>query len=183
MSNNVQPGANFRVLHLDAGTWYNLRITAHNSAGFTVGEYEFATLTANGGICKFINPLRVTNESKDTNSKIWIHGGSLEMQIRKSNTTALIKHYVAFAFADASYSTKQCMRLSHEKYFFFLLESVQCPHPIVEVPFGSIDASSSKPVCWKSQGLPCIDETPVESTVPQWTDSHTEWLDTNDLII
>lgn len=50
VSNNVQPGANFRVLHLDASTWYNLRITAHNSAGFTVGEYEFATLTATGGI-------------------------------------------------------------------------------------------------------------------------------------
>lgn len=26
-----------------------LRVTAHNSAGFTVAEYEFATLTVNGG--------------------------------------------------------------------------------------------------------------------------------------
>lgn len=26
-----------------------LRVTAHNNAGFTVAEYEFATLTVNGG--------------------------------------------------------------------------------------------------------------------------------------
>lgn len=38
------------VLDLDPATWYNVRITAHNSAGFTVAEYEFATLTVTGGI-------------------------------------------------------------------------------------------------------------------------------------
>lgn len=49
ISNNVKPGGNFVVLDLDPATWYNLRVTAHNSAGFTVAEYEFATLTATGG--------------------------------------------------------------------------------------------------------------------------------------
>lgn len=49
ISNNVKPGGNFVVLDLDAASWYNVRITAHNSAGFTVAEYEFATLTVTGG--------------------------------------------------------------------------------------------------------------------------------------
>lgn len=49
ISNNVKPGGNFVVLDLEPATWYNLRITAHNSAGFTVAEYEFATLTVTGG--------------------------------------------------------------------------------------------------------------------------------------
>lgn len=49
ISNNVKPGGNFVVLDLEPATWYNLRITAHNSAGFTVVEYEFATLTITGG--------------------------------------------------------------------------------------------------------------------------------------
>lgn len=50
ISNNVKPGGNFVVLDLEPATWYNVRITAHNSAGFTVAEYEFATLTVTGGI-------------------------------------------------------------------------------------------------------------------------------------
>ncbi|XP_055318397.1 cell adhesion molecule Dscam2 isoform X21 [Sitodiplosis mosellana] len=49
ISNNVKPGGNFVVLDLEPATWYNVRITAHNSAGFTVAEYEFATLTVTGG--------------------------------------------------------------------------------------------------------------------------------------
>jgi hypothetical protein len=28
---------------------YNLKVTAHNNAGFSIAEYEFATLTATGG--------------------------------------------------------------------------------------------------------------------------------------
>lgn len=49
MSNNVKPGGNFVVLDLDPATWYHLRVTAHNNAGFAVAEYEFATLTITGG--------------------------------------------------------------------------------------------------------------------------------------
>nr|XP_024214189.1 Down syndrome cell adhesion molecule-like protein Dscam2 isoform X38 [Halyomorpha halys] len=49
VSNNVKPGGNFVVLDLDPATWYNLRVTAHNNAGFAVAEYEFATLTITGG--------------------------------------------------------------------------------------------------------------------------------------
>lgn len=45
----MKPGGNFVVLDLEPATWYNVRITAHNSAGFTVAEYEFATLTVTGG--------------------------------------------------------------------------------------------------------------------------------------
>uniref|UniRef100_A0A182QBV3 Down syndrome cell adhesion molecule n=1 Tax=Anopheles farauti TaxID=69004 RepID=A0A182QBV3_9DIPT len=48
ISNNVKPGGNFVVLDLEPATWYNLRVTAHNNAGFTVAEYEFATLTITG---------------------------------------------------------------------------------------------------------------------------------------
>nr|XP_031842375.1 Down syndrome cell adhesion molecule-like protein Dscam2 isoform X1 [Nomia melanderi] len=49
VSNNVKPGGNFVVLDLDPATWYNLRVTAHNNAGFAVAEYDFATLTVTGG--------------------------------------------------------------------------------------------------------------------------------------
>ncbi|XP_033248030.1 Down syndrome cell adhesion molecule-like protein Dscam2 isoform X25 [Drosophila miranda] len=48
ISNNVKPDNNYVVLDLEPATWYNLRITAHNSAGFTVAEYDFATLTVTG---------------------------------------------------------------------------------------------------------------------------------------
>lgn len=48
----MKPGGNFVVLDLEPATWYNVRITAHNSAGFTVAEYEFATLTVTGGTVK-----------------------------------------------------------------------------------------------------------------------------------
>lgn len=57
ISNNVKPGGNFVVLDLEPATWYNVRITAHNSAGFTVAEYEFATLTVTGGICFLFNSI------------------------------------------------------------------------------------------------------------------------------
>lgn len=39
----------FIILDLDPANWYNLRVTAHNNAGFSVAEYEFATLTITGG--------------------------------------------------------------------------------------------------------------------------------------
>ncbi|XP_029175727.1 Down syndrome cell adhesion molecule-like protein Dscam2 isoform X13 [Nylanderia fulva] len=50
VSNNVKPSnGNFIVLDLDPASWYHLRVTAHNNAGFAVAEYEFATLTVTGG--------------------------------------------------------------------------------------------------------------------------------------
>ena len=49
VSNNVKPGGNFVVLDLNPATWYNLKVTAHNNAGFSIAEYEFATLTNEGG--------------------------------------------------------------------------------------------------------------------------------------
>jgi hypothetical protein len=45
----VKAGGNFVVLDLNPATWYNLKVTAHNNAGFSVAEYEFATLTVTGG--------------------------------------------------------------------------------------------------------------------------------------
>jgi len=50
VSNNVRPGGNFVVLDLDPASWYHLRVTAHNNAGFSVAEYEFASLTLSGGM-------------------------------------------------------------------------------------------------------------------------------------
>lgn len=49
VQNNVKPGDTLVVLDLDPAEWYHLRVTAHNNAGFTVAEYEFATLTVLGG--------------------------------------------------------------------------------------------------------------------------------------
>ncbi|XP_020284783.1 Down syndrome cell adhesion molecule-like protein Dscam2 isoform X12 [Pseudomyrmex gracilis] len=49
VSNNVKPNGNFIVMDLDPASWYSLRVTAHNNAGFAVAEYEFATLTVTGG--------------------------------------------------------------------------------------------------------------------------------------
>lgn len=40
---------NNMFLDLEPATWYVLRITAHNNAGFNVAEYDFATLTMTGG--------------------------------------------------------------------------------------------------------------------------------------
>lgn len=37
------------IRDLSPGTWYNIRVTAHNVAGSTVAEYEVATLTMEGG--------------------------------------------------------------------------------------------------------------------------------------
>lgn len=53
VANNVklEDLENFVVLDLDPATRYHLRVTAHNNAGFSVGEYEFATLTSTGGNC------------------------------------------------------------------------------------------------------------------------------------
>ena len=49
VSNDVKPGGNFVVFDLNPGTWYNLKVTTHNNAGFSIAEYEFATLTSSGG--------------------------------------------------------------------------------------------------------------------------------------
>ncbi|GAB6026606.1 Down syndrome cell adhesion molecule-like protein 1 [Chamberlinius hualienensis] len=49
VSNNVQPQQmQFAIPDLSAATWYNLRMTAHNTAGSTVAYYDFATLTVTG---------------------------------------------------------------------------------------------------------------------------------------
>ena len=37
------------IKDLVSGTWYNLRMIAHSSAGTAVAEYTFATLTSEGG--------------------------------------------------------------------------------------------------------------------------------------
>ena len=50
VSSSVKAGGNFVVLDLSPATWYNLKVTAHNNAGFSVAEYEFATLTVRGGM-------------------------------------------------------------------------------------------------------------------------------------
>ncbi|XP_065340884.1 cell adhesion molecule Dscam1 isoform X39 [Cloeon dipterum] len=62
VSNNVKPGGNFVVLDLDPASWYHLRVTAHNNAGFAVAEFEFATLTITGGT---IAPARELPDKKN----------------------------------------------------------------------------------------------------------------------
>ncbi|XP_047520331.1 Down syndrome cell adhesion molecule-like protein Dscam2 isoform X18 [Pieris napi] len=62
ISNAVKPGGNFVVLDLEPATWYVLRITAHNNAGFNVAEYEFATLTMTGGT---VAPLPGNSDDKE----------------------------------------------------------------------------------------------------------------------
>ncbi|XP_043478444.1 Down syndrome cell adhesion molecule-like protein Dscam2 isoform X35 [Leptopilina heterotoma] len=71
VSNSVKPGGNFVVLDLEPATWYQLRVTANNNAGFQVGEFDFATLTVTGGT---IAPARelpeVVNGSNEDPMKI-----------------------------------------------------------------------------------------------------------------
>lgn len=53
VANNLKTEGNYVLLHLEPATWYNVRITAHNLAGFSTHEYEFATLTITGGMFFF----------------------------------------------------------------------------------------------------------------------------------
>ncbi|GAB6033412.1 Down syndrome cell adhesion molecule-like protein 1 [Chamberlinius hualienensis] len=49
VANNVHPSQSlFIIPDLTPATWYNLRVTAHNSAGSTHVDYEFATNTLTG---------------------------------------------------------------------------------------------------------------------------------------
>ncbi|CAG0885271.1 unnamed protein product [Cyprideis torosa] len=64
VSNNVQPAGNFVVLDLQPATWYLLRVTAHNNAGWGKAEYDFATLTLTGGT---IAPVRdLTHDEEES---------------------------------------------------------------------------------------------------------------------
>uniref|UniRef100_T1IRM3 Down syndrome cell adhesion molecule-like protein Dscam2 n=1 Tax=Strigamia maritima TaxID=126957 RepID=T1IRM3_STRMM len=50
VSNNVVlKQREFVIPDLELGMWFNLRVMAHNSAGSTMAEYEFATKTVTGG--------------------------------------------------------------------------------------------------------------------------------------
>jgi hypothetical protein len=49
VGNNVVPGKVFIIVDLHPGSQYKLRVTAHNTAGSTVANFRFATLTAVGG--------------------------------------------------------------------------------------------------------------------------------------
>lgn len=54
VSNNIKPEQRRLVIPgLKPGSWHTLRMTAHNSAGSTVSEYDFATLTTHGGVLLF----------------------------------------------------------------------------------------------------------------------------------
>ncbi|KAJ9581126.1 hypothetical protein L9F63_023696, partial [Diploptera punctata] len=49
VSNNIKfEQVEFLVLDLNPETWYTLRMTAHNSAGSSVVQLDFVTLTATG---------------------------------------------------------------------------------------------------------------------------------------
>ncbi|XP_076394369.1 cell adhesion molecule Dscam2 isoform X2 [Megachile rotundata] len=48
VSNNVPPQSRFTIVDLEAGTKYELRVTAYNNAGSTQAEYLFSTMSPNG---------------------------------------------------------------------------------------------------------------------------------------
>ena len=60
--NDVEELNHFSVLDLMPETRYTLRMTAHNSAGSTVQEYDFTTLTFSGG--KFISQKELSRTFK-----------------------------------------------------------------------------------------------------------------------
>lgn len=70
VSNNVQVDRQeYSVLDLSPATWYTLRMTAHNSAGSTVVNYEFVTLTNSGGEEPAVLP--ASTEGVDVGSYLW----------------------------------------------------------------------------------------------------------------
>ncbi|XP_049782628.1 Down syndrome cell adhesion molecule-like protein Dscam2 [Schistocerca cancellata] len=50
VGNNIGLEKLFLIVGLSPGTTYNLKVTAHNSAGSNVGNYQFTTLSINGGV-------------------------------------------------------------------------------------------------------------------------------------
>lgn len=64
VNNNVKPHhGEFAILDLKPETRYTLKMTAHNAAGSTVKEYDFTTLTFNGGkILKICLPIIVRSK-------------------------------------------------------------------------------------------------------------------------
>lgn len=48
IANNIKPTGTYLLRELEPASWYHLRVTAHNNAGFAVAEYEFATLSDDG---------------------------------------------------------------------------------------------------------------------------------------
>ncbi|GFU44267.1 hypothetical protein TNCV_3041121 [Trichonephila clavipes] len=54
------------IRDLSPGTWYSIRVTAHNVAGSTVAEYEVATLTLDGST---VAPILVLESRESIN--IW----------------------------------------------------------------------------------------------------------------
>ncbi|XP_043478459.1 Down syndrome cell adhesion molecule-like protein Dscam2 isoform X49 [Leptopilina heterotoma] len=76
VSNSVKPGGNFVVLDLEPATWYQLRVTANNNAGFQVGEFDFATLTVTGGT--IAPPFR-----SDTGKANIVEGESNDLAVKK----------------------------------------------------------------------------------------------------
>lgn len=49
VSNALKPHRKFIISNLKPSTLYQLKIEAHNSAGSTVADFSFVTLTINGG--------------------------------------------------------------------------------------------------------------------------------------
>uniref|UniRef100_T1IUI6 Down syndrome cell adhesion molecule-like protein Dscam2 n=1 Tax=Strigamia maritima TaxID=126957 RepID=T1IUI6_STRMM len=68
VSNNVKAIQDrFSILDLKPGTWYNLRVTAHNSAGSAVAQYDFFTLTSYGAAT--VPPMMASDQESSLSSK------------------------------------------------------------------------------------------------------------------
>ncbi|XP_008186290.1 Down syndrome cell adhesion molecule-like protein Dscam2 isoform X36 [Acyrthosiphon pisum] len=96
VSNNVRPGGNFVVLDLDPASWYHLRVTAHNNAGFSVAEYEFASLTLSGGTIAPAREVHHNGFGSATDTAIRIILANLNLVIPV--TSALLVIIVAIIF-------------------------------------------------------------------------------------
>ncbi|XP_026814872.1 Down syndrome cell adhesion molecule-like protein Dscam2 isoform X24 [Rhopalosiphum maidis] len=96
VSNNVRPGGNFVVLDLDPASWYHLRVTAHNNAGFSVAEYEFASLTLSGGTIAPAREVHPNGFGSATDTAIRIILANLNLVIPV--TSALLVIIVAIIF-------------------------------------------------------------------------------------
>ncbi|GAB6027127.1 Down syndrome cell adhesion molecule-like protein 1, partial [Chamberlinius hualienensis] len=71
VANNVKPEQRRLVIpNLKPGTWYNLRMNAHNSAGTSIAKYEFATLTLTGAT---VLPDLMADSSNEQLDGIWAY--------------------------------------------------------------------------------------------------------------
>ena len=92
VSNNIVPGQPFQVSALSPATEYRLRITAHNEAGSTRGEYLAATLGPLGGT---VSPSHVVTH---TEQRTPFHQDVKMVVLTGVSVVALVLSFLALLF-------------------------------------------------------------------------------------